>query len=623
MTSRCGRASVTSEAVVRSNFEFALSGLQASCLRQQENDCRVESWIFGPSGEACHRLTTSGLDSAFQSLPVGDGRVLMFTNDVELHDVLLWDPRAQAHMVSTIGQVRGLGGYLLPSPAPGQLGFLVAREDTHRSAIWRIADTPPSLRRLAELPGACSGGVWLDDNAEHLVLDCAAPDGTCDGTLVDLKQGTFRPVFSVSSTSNDRVVGFSPRSKILVVQTNATGSNRLGWTVLGGDNALKFPETLHQGGLRHAVVAMSETGEQALVTRQDGTRSALLTYAFRDDSVVDVVTPPGTITGPASWNGSTIRVPFSAPAQPGTLLTLTASGSPRKLPVTEPEAPHGWADADLVELDGAAGPVESIVYGGSGWFRQPHLVLALHGGPISAWRWEFSQLFQDFAAAGIAVVAPNYTGSTGYGYEHVSATISAWGGPDLDDVLALARTLSECRAGLPRPVIWGVSYGAFLALLAAASAPRLWSACVALAPFLSGPRLHAASSSAVANRLARLGALASINDELGVRDVLRLCPSLSVPLLLMHGADDDVIPVEQSRMLYRRLRELGKEAVFYREITGGHDDLVSTPSRAIRDLIATFCRSSGIAVGPTPRPGVVRTGGGESCGRWPVLAEHE
>lgn len=100
-------------------------------------------------------------------------------------------------------------------------------------------------------------------------------------------------------------------------------------------------------------------------------------------------------------------------------------------------------------------------------------------------------------------------------------TISA---PDLQDVLHLGRSLDNERRRhhLPKPVVLGASYGAFLALLAASHEPELWSACVALAPFLSGPRLHGCADIAVQNRIEQLGGLTRIDDALGPRDVLRV-----------------------------------------------------------------------------------------------------
>jgi dipeptidyl aminopeptidase/acylaminoacyl peptidase len=251
--------------------------------------------------------------------------------------------------------------------------------------------------------------------------------------------------------------------------------------------------------------------------------------------------------------------------------------------------------AELVELPGPAGAIEAIAYGGRDWRLREHLVVALHGGPLSSWRFKFEPLFQCLSAAGVAVVAPNYRGSTGYGEQHLRAVFDGWGGRDLDDVRALGLSLRKDRESrqLPRPVVLGMSYGAFLALLAACREPELWSACVAMAPFLSGPRFHESASDVVRQRIEHLGGLNPIDDALGPRDVVQVCASLSAPLLLTHGTRDETVPVAQSRMLRRRLLELGRaeDVDFeYVEVETDHSGLFDGQEALIQRVVR-FCRA--------------------------------
>ncbi len=115
-----------------------------------------------------------------------------------------------------------------------------------------------------------------------------------------------------------------------------------------------------------------------------------------------------------------------------TMLTIPADGRPVRLGIDGRDDigfPPG--DAELVEFDGPAGPIETIVYGGPDWRTHDRLVLALHGGPVSSWRLEFDPLFQGLVRAGCAVVAPNCRGSVGYGEDHLHPIRGDWGGRDL------------------------------------------------------------------------------------------------------------------------------------------------------------------------------------------------
>ncbi|WP_052682110.1 S9 family peptidase [Saccharothrix sp. ST-888] len=257
-----------------------------------------------------------------------------------------------------------------------------------------------------------------------------------------------------------------------------------------------------------------------------------------------------------------------------------------------------WHPAQSLELAGPAGPIEAVVYGGDAWLSSPHLVVALHGGPADAWRLEFDPALQRMAAGGLTVVAPNQRGSIGYGLEHAMAIRGAWGGPDLEDVLHLLDGLSGQRTalGLEPPALFGVSYGAFLALLATAHAPAdQVSRCAVVAPFLSGTRLLAEAAAPVRALTTRLGGGDPIADARGPRDVLQLAHQLTAPLLIVHGDRDEVVPVSQSRSLRHELLRIGRaEGTDFRYVEAagaGHEVLAEEGGAVLHELLAGFLRT--------------------------------
>jgi dipeptidyl aminopeptidase/acylaminoacyl peptidase len=194
------------------------------------------------------------------------------------------------------------------------------------------------------------------------------------------------------------------------------------------------------------------------------------------------------------------------------------------------------------------------------------VVVALHGGPDQHWTLEFAPLFQMLAHAGLAVVAPNQRGSTGYGTAHARAIIGAWGGPDLADIRELGRTIVAARdPDARRPAVYGSSYGGFLALLTAAADPDGWSACAAVAPFRSVESLYAQAGRPTRNLIDRLDGHPRVDDELGPRDLGRLVSRIRASVLIAHGLLDETIPVTQSRELVDRLVSRGHHDVTYRE----------------------------------------------------------
>ncbi|QKG22942.1 S9 family peptidase [Actinomadura verrucosospora] len=602
----------------RFGLAFSAGGRWAACLSAVDDHVTLERWnlaravpsrrVFGGGTVASGPGRREPVDRHSRPLPLDDGRLLVVRAEVDAHGTPAGHGTvvaAQAgHGGTTVGRSWAvpsmLAGYALASPGAPQTVVLVTVQDEHRSRIWELSLATGTLEPVMEIPGALSGGVWLDDG-RTLALDQATADHRADGIAVDLRERSWRRVWSVAAATADRIVACDRRSGTLAVTTGLpgaqwTGALRIGlWTPGGG--RVRFPAALNRPAGGMVPLAFDDTGAHLLVSEVSGAVSRLLVHTRADDRLEPVAVPPGLAGAPASWTGDRIHLRFSAPHLPPTLATAhTAAAHPPLAgwaPVRRaPDVAADWRAADLVELPGPAGPIEAIVYGGPRWRERRHLVLALHGGPLSAWRFEFDPLFQHLAAAGVAVVAPNQRGSTGYGEPHLRAVIGDWGGPDLDDVVHLARGIVRPRrdAGLPEPVVLGGSYGAFLALLAACHSPDLWSGCVALAPFTSADGLYRDAPGPVRDRVARLDRVGGGTD--GARDVLRRCDALTAPLLLAHGTRDEVIPVAHSRALRRRLLELGRTegtGLGYIEVDDGHTAVVQAWSRVLRTAVVRFC----------------------------------
>lgn len=575
----------------RINVAFSAGGRWASCVRVCDEQITLERWVF-PDNRPPRRESVDGVaaDIGTQSLPLDDGRLIVFPNSDEQHQVVMVG--AGTDSVTPLGTVAALGGYLLASPSPDLLGLLITFDDSDTSTVWRVTDSPVTMTRAVCLDGVLGGGAWLDTRGKLVVLNRRHHSGACEAIAVDFDEGAHAPVFSVSEKTNDVVLLADPRSRLVVVSTDATGEPRLGWTTIGSGEPIHFPEHLNAPGHDRQALSLDPTGSRLLLHEQRGATSRLSVYSLAEDSDRDLDIPVGTALLCPSWTDDAIRLPFSTPRSPTTMLTIPTDGRPAQLHTDPDYTGPATADAELVQFDGAVGPVEAIVYGGPGWHDRDRLVIALHGGPVSSWRMDYDPLFQALARAGCAVVAPNCRGSVGYGDDHLRPIRGDWGGPDLDDVLHIAAQLERERDPRARkPVVLGASYGGYLALLAAGIAPEQWSACVAVAPFLSTERLYADAAPWVGQSVAGAGALETVAGDSRTRDVLAVCPSISVPLLIAHGVDDELIPVAHSRALRDRLCEAGRtEGVDfdYREVDANHDPTCRLERSALRAAVVSF-----------------------------------
>ncbi|MCX4749414.1 prolyl oligopeptidase family serine peptidase [Kitasatospora sp. NBC_01287] len=531
-----------------------------------------------------------------------------------------------------------LGTQTLPPPVGGGTPAL--------TTAWLVYADGRAPCQVAELPGLHGGGVWLDRAGRLLALDRVRA-GVVKTVALDLRLGTVTPLLEIAEQSNDRLLLVDPDTGFLLLRSDAPGEDRLGWGVLGGAQPVRFPDCLHTPGrfLRPVAVAPGSgagagagaaAASRVVVQVDHGASSALARWVPAEGRLEPLAVPPGRFGAIGHWSAAGgLRMPYSAPDHPAALATLDVDlltvpprpaappgparqappGSAHRTPPghdTAAQAPPGWRldgsaapsgggrwhGAHSTLLAGPAGPIEAVVYGGAAWSTAPHLVLALHGGPADAWRLEFDPTLQRMAAEGLAVLAPNQRGSTGYGVAHAMAIRGAWGGPDLADVLALLAGLADRRAalGLGPPALFGVSYGAFLALLATAHAPAGQVArCAVVAPFLSGARLLAEAAPAVRALTTRLGGGEPIDDAYGPRDVLRLAHRLTAaPLLVVHGDRDEVVPVGQSRSLRHELLRIGRVEggdFRYLEAAGaGHEVLAEEGAAVLHELLAGFLR---------------------------------
>jgi dipeptidyl aminopeptidase/acylaminoacyl peptidase len=170
------------------------------------------------------------------------------------------------------------------------------------------------------------------------------------------------------------------------------------------------------------------------------------------------------------------------------------------------------------------------------------------------------------ASRGYAVVQPNYRGSGGYGLTWENAGHGQWGGlmqTDVEDAIA-----PLARSGIidaSRVCIVGASYGGYAALAGATLTPDRYKCAVSVAgisdlvEFVTQLEAQEGPES-IGSDYERQ----SIGDRLHDGDHMRamspanLAARVQIPILLIHGSNDTVVPIEQSRLMRDRLMEAHK-----------------------------------------------------------------
>ncbi|MBB6033577.1 alpha/beta hydrolase family protein [Phytomonospora endophytica] len=574
-----GTASRTAAVVPRRlSFQFSADGEYAACvLAGASARPLVEAWSLAGPRARSRLMPVDGVPvDGTQLVPCADGRVLALLNGHAGHRLNVLSP----HGSRPVGELPGEALRGLPSRDPEVLAWLLSCEDGERTTLFAVEPTGLACREVAGFAGRVAGPVWWDAAG-------------CSLTATVVNAGGRRVVRVDAPSGNARVdrwpvvpLAVSPHGTVLGTATGPRGTV-VGWFDPGG-TSLRCPPGLNglAGCLRP--LAFDPTGTRLALRVTEGARSRLLIGEAGSDDLREVTLPPGVIRA-AGWGRRGLHLVFTTPADPATVATVDGEG---RLAPLSPRVGAG-PTAALKSFPGPAGPIEAVCYGDHRTART--VVLALHGGPEGAWEFAWEPVLRACADAGIAVVAPNQRGSIGYGPAHRHAADGAWGGPDLEDVLHLGRAIAGERDGRPAALL-GTSYGAFLALLAAAAEPGGWTRCAALAPFLSAERLHADANEQVRAMIDRLKGRTAITDALGTRDLDILAARVEVPVFCAHGGHDEVIPAAHSRRIVERLLGSGRlrpADVRYREPAGaGHDPLDGPGGAALTAELVAFLDGS-------------------------------
>jgi dipeptidyl aminopeptidase/acylaminoacyl peptidase len=190
--------------------------------------------------------------------------------------------------------------------------------------------------------------------------------------------------------------------------------------------------------------------------------------------------------------------------------------------------------------------------------RPPYkLIVYPHGGPHSRSVRGFDFTVQTFAAAGYAVLQPNFRGSSGYGQKFIDADRGDFGGGDMRDILSGIDLLVRDKTVDPdRQFIYGISYGGFLTCWLVTHTNRFRAAVAQ-------------------NAVSDLGVMWGASDipswvewEFGgrpweVAGILRRHSPLTfsadvrTPTLILHSREDRRCPLAMGRLFYESLRSRG------------------------------------------------------------------
>ena len=257
------------------------------------------------------------------------------------------------------------------------------------------------------------------------------------------------------------------------------------------------------------------------------------------------------ITGSTDQAPAIVRIDIadgkSTKLRSGGVLPLTPADISTATPIEFPSARGRTAYAFYYapKNSGFKGPAGAL----------PPLVTLVHGGPTAQASPARRATVQFWTARGFAVVDVNYGGSSGYGRAYRQALKGNWGVVDAEDVIAAVRYLvSTQRADPNRVAISGGSAGGYTVLVALSTSDvfRAGADHFGISDMTALARdTHKFESRYIDSLIGPLPQAQSIYDA---RSPLNHLDGFKAPLIIFQGAEDPIVPPNQSALIATALR---------------------------------------------------------------------
>ncbi|MCG8417048.1 MAG: prolyl oligopeptidase family serine peptidase [Proteobacteria bacterium] len=279
-----------------------------------------------------------------------------------------------------------------------------------------------------------------------------------------------------------------------------------------------------------------------------------------------------------------------------------------------------WTSSDGIEVEGLL----TYPVGYREGARYP-LLVRLHGGPpfpasdgFIGGTFMTAYPLAAIAAAGFAILQPNFRGSAGYGRTFRHALHGDWGGQDVRDIMAGVDAMIAGGVADPERLgIMGWSYGGYLAASVLTQTDRFAAASIGagmtdLSTFADSTSLGGMLADWLGDGR---GDSAALYRE---RSPLARAESVSCPVLVQHGTSDSRVPIDQAQRFIAALARPGAEVEFA-PYAGGHGPRAP---RAVLDVLERNLRWFARQLRPvaaSPRIGQAPGTGPDAPGRFPVL----
>ncbi|MFF1684674.1 MULTISPECIES: hypothetical protein [unclassified Streptomyces] len=332
---------------------ITVDGAYAARLASDGTSWFPERWTLdGPEPYAVPLPGNQPEEPGTEVVPMGDGRVLIRRVVDGRHSFSLLYPTGPRTGEVPLGAVSGGQLTLLPPAPDGRCAYAITVGE-RSTGVWMVAGGAFGPEFVAEVPGRCSGGVWLDRAGRMLALDRSLDGGPVKAVAVDLgRGGEVTPLLQIAESSADRLVLADPDSGLLLIRSDAPspGHERLGWGVLGSTLPVRFPEclrltdrTVTPFAIQPGQTLMPESCAVAL--RIDGAAGTWLgLWRPAERQMHQLAAPQGWLAGTGFWTrDGELQLPYATESAPCGIARMSVpepvEERGEQVPQTVPEPP--------------------------------------------------------------------------------------------------------------------------------------------------------------------------------------------------------------------------------------------------------------------------------------------
>jgi len=323
----------------------------------------------------------------------------------------------------------------------------------------------------------------------------------------------------------------------------------------------------------------SQEGNFVYFTAQERGSNYLMRLPVSGGKPEYVVKEPGFVGSFSVGKDGTVAYSYASPRDTSELYLKSGNGAPRKLTDLNTQV---LAGKPLAEVESFTFISNDNKYEVEAFLTKPlgmtanskhPLIVNIHGGPHGQNGPAFNFKNQVYAAHGWATLNVNYRGSTGYGQKFADAVFDDQNGNEGQDVLygVSAAVRRNPWIDRERMGIEGVSYGGQLTDWLITQTNEFKAAV----PIAGISNLVSYNYMTYYNQYEEMefGQFlhqSNLMDVAWERSALKHVAAAHTPTMLMHGENDNDVPIAEAEQFFIALKDVGTEAIFVRYPREGH-----------------------------------------------------